>query len=865
MKNLFCAFSAILAPIAGASGVLLLDEINPGSIEQGWGQPGIDKSVDGGPIQMGGRIYEKGIGTHSVGSIALGLDGKAEKFTAVVGASDRQKATDSSIVFVVMGDGKELWNSGKMTPDSAPVPVSVKLAGVKKLLLIVNDAGDGNANDHANWADAAIRYNGGAPTAGSESFTLATDDLSLKFVVRKDGTLDVDRFGAADGSWKSPFKGPLYPGSGDCEYHEAPVSITRANGDATLNLIYQDQSTSEEGKDIRHTVITLRDKVQPIFVDVHLRLYPHENMVQQWAVVRNGLAEPIRVNRLDSAFWQAPARSAPHIEWYDSRWGDEAPRPNLEKISRGRRVMENRTGNRHIEGPVPAFVMSFGGFPDEDKSPCLIASLAWSGSMAMSFDHDNKDVFAASIGVTSQTGPYLLEPGKSLASPACLFTYSPHGKGAASRDFHEWTRKYGMRDGGRLRLVDNNSWEGCQFDVSEATIIDMIKGSADLGIELYVMDDGWFGNGPTARTGDKSGLGDWEINHQRFPNGLPRLVQAAKESNIDFGLWFEPEMINPRSELFKQHPGWVLRGPDRELKLERNQAVLDMTNPAVRDFVFKTVDDALTANPELRFIKWDCNSSIHNPYSPHLGPDHQGALLWNYFDNFYGITRKLVEKHPHVDFQACSSGGGRADHGAMLNSHTFWVSDNTNPLFRLRAQWTISTILPPIAATCHVTHSGDFKPKFRFDVSMMGQLGLEIDPRRAEPEFKDAAKTGIAAYKQVREIVQLGKQYRHASPFETTLPSLNYVSADSDRALVLAYQTGTIPSSVETTVPVSGLDPEKSYTLAEINLPAGDNKPRLGKEAKSSATGKVWMEDGIPVRFSRNNDSAALVLTAVHE
>ena len=273
----------------------------------------------------------------------------------------------------------------------------------------------------------------------------------------------------------------------------------------------------------------------------------------------------------------------------------------------------------------------------------MIASLAWSGSMAMSFDHDNKGVFAASIGVSGRNAAFTLDPGQSLASPACIHTFSPAGKGPASRDLHQWTRLHGMRDADRLRLIDNNSWEGCNFNVREDMVIDMIQGSADLGIELYVLDDGWFGNGPHARTGDASGLGDWQVNHQRFPNGLGALVKAAEDSKVKFGLWFEPEMINPRSDLFASHPDWVLRSPDRELVLERNQAVLDLTNPAVRDFVFKTVDDILTAHPGIRFVKWDANSSIHNPYSPHLAADRQGDLLWRYFDGYYGVLDQLVK------------------------------------------------------------------------------------------------------------------------------------------------------------------------------------------------------------------------------
>jgi hypothetical protein len=533
MKSFAYFVFILIPPLSHAAETFYLDTIDPASITQGWGEAKIGRSVDGGPITMCGKVFNKGIGTHAAGSIGIALDGNADEFSAVVGASDRQKGTVSSVVFLIKGDGKEIWSSGKMTPDSAPRPVSVKLSGVRKLELLVGDAGDGIAYDHANWADASITYHGKIPRAGGELISLATDSLALDFAASKDGVLNVTRFGARDGAWKSPFNGPLFPGSSDCKNHDAPVSIRRANGDAALSLIYQNQTTDVETPDIRHTVITLRDRTDPIFIDVHFRLFAAENVIQQWTVVRNGLAEPIRVEHLDSAYWQAPSASAPHLEWYDSRWGDEAPRPNFEKLTKGRRVIESRAGNRHIEGPIPTFVMSFGGFPDEQTSPCMIASLAWSGSMAMSFDQDNKDIFAAAIGVSSRNGAYTLDSKKSLASPACVFTYSSSGKGAASRALHQWTRRYGMRDGDRLRLIDNNSWEGCQFDVKEDMVIDMIQGSAALGIELYVLDDGWFGNGPTARTGDASGLGDWQVNRKLFPNGIQRLVKAAKDAKVE--------------------------------------------------------------------------------------------------------------------------------------------------------------------------------------------------------------------------------------------------------------------------------------------------------------------------------------------
>jgi len=862
MKPIFSVLmflAASLGPVVAAPKSFSLDEVNPALIEQGYGEAQIGRDMSGGPMVMGGKTFTKGIGTHAKSAIEFKLDGQALEFTAVVGISESEKGTKAKVAFTVEGDGKALWSSGPMTPEMEPKAVAVKLDGVRVLVLRADPAANGIDNDHANWADAAISYNGAAPDPGGRVINFGTDHLRFTYVVLKSGMLELYYAGASDGSWRSPMRGPAWPGESDCKFHDAPVSITQANGDSALNLVHESDASVTESAGVEHVTITLRDKVLPLRVEMHFRVYAREDVIEQWSVVRNGLTTPVKVGRLDSAYWPGSEGSAPHLEWYEG----EAGSPHREKLAHGRRLLESRGGNRHIQGVSPAFVLSFGGYTDETTTPCLIAALGWSGSTRMSFDCDLQGQLAVEMGTGPQAGPYTVDAGGSLASPVCVHTLGLKGKGEASRNLHQWERRSGMRDAQRLRMVDNNSWEGCYFNVSEKTVIDMMKGSADLGIELYVLDDGWFGNGKNARRGDVSGLGDWQVNHELFPNGIERLVAASKEIGIAFGLWFEPEMINPRSDLIGKHPEWVLRNPGRELKLQRNQAVLDLANPAVQEFCFKVVDDILTENPGLRFVKWDANSDINNPYSPYLAADRQGDLLQRYFAGYYGVLRKLVEKHPQVDFQACSAGGGRADLGALRYSHTFWVSDNTDPMFRMGAQWNLSTFLLPSAATCHVTHAGNYQPKFRFDVSMMGQLGMEIDPRRSEPDYQAAARAGIAAYKSVRDIVQLGRQYRHRSPFESTTPSLNYVSLDNMRALVLAYQTGAANGAVTMVAPVAGLDPAKTYRIAEINLPPGDEKPRLAPQTKATASGREWMDSGIPLVFSRQHDSAAVTLIAV--
>ena len=703
-----------------------------------------------------------------------------------------------------------------------------------------------------------------APPAGKR-IELKTKSLELVYQADGKGRLSLEKVGSLDGSWTSPLKGPLFP-SMPCHdengpRYTGPISIVTADGSNGMDLRYESLSSETSAPGVEHLTITLQDRVQAITVELHIRAYAAEDTIEQWLVFKNNTGKPIQVPRLASLYFQADAKQEIHLEWYGSNEYHTAGEPFREKLNMGARVLESRDGNRHKAGPIPAFILGFGATPTETTVPCMIVAFEWPGSTRFSFESNEQKILEASAEV-NQSQPPVVEDGESMASPRSVFTFSKSGMGEASRNLHRWTRTHLLPDGNRLRLIDNNSWEGCSMDVSENAVLKMMEDSANLGIELYVLDDGWFGNGAEARSSPRAGLGDWQFNKDRFPQGLDNIMKAAKKMGIEFGIWFEPEMVNPKSKLFQSKPEWVMRNPGHELALQRGQAALDVANPDVQEFMFASVNDLLTTYPGIRFVKWDCNSNINNPYSPYLGPGRQGNMLNAYNNGYLGVMRRLVEAHPKVDFQACAAGGGRANYGAMRYSQTFWPSDATDPRYRIRAQWNFSRFMPPLAITAHVTHAGgeSLHPKFRFDVSMMCQLGMEVDTRKSTPEYLAAAKTGIAAYKQVREIVQLGDQYRHAHPSDSSTPSMNFVSRDLKKAFVLAYQIGSASKTISFTAPVSGLDPNVVYEAVEINLPEGDATPRLAPGVERRQTGAAWMANGVPVVFTRQCDSAAIVL-----
>lgn len=833
-------------------------------IEQGWGQAKVGRAVNGSAMTMGGQTYTRGIGTHANSEIAIRLDGKAQLFSAIVGLSDSQQGRPALVEFFVEGDGKVLWTSGKLTPGTVK-PVSVKLAGVRSLLLRVSDAGNGNDSDHANWADAQITYAGKPPAPLETVIELATRNVRFVYKVDDQQALHLESVGSTDGKWVSPLKGPLFSPTpchlGNGPRYLSPLSIITDDGSNGIELIYQSHALDQSQADVAHLTITMKDRLLPITVELHQKAYVNDDTIEQWMVVNNGMDTKLQVPRLDSLYFRADAKKGIHLEWYGSNEWYTAGQPFREKLSMGIKVLESRDGNRHKAGPIPAFILGFGAAPDETSVPCMIASLEWPGSSKFSFEINERVELEASIGV-NQSQPPVVEPGAATVSPRAIVTFSRAGMGQASRNFHNWARSHLLPGGDRLRPIDNNSWEGCKLDVAEDSIIQMMEDSAKLGIELYVMDDGWFGNGAEARVRTNAGLGDWQFNQDRFPNGLDKIMQKSKELGIEFGIWFEPEMVNEKSKLYQQHPEWAMRNPGRPLATQRAQFALDVSNPAVQEHMFNSVNDILVKYPSIRYVKWDANSNINNPYSPYLGPNRQGNMLNAHNQGYLGVMKRLSEAHSKVDFMACAAGGGRSNYGAMRYSHTFWPSDATKPHYRLVAQWNFSRFMAPLTITGHVTHAGGekFHPKFRFDVSMMGQLGMEVDTRSSTAEYLSSALTGIAAYKQIRPIVQQGDQYRHAHPSDSATPSMNFVAKDQSSALLLAYQTASIQAPVRFNAPVSGLDPARMYTLTEINLPEGDAQSRVAQGIEKRQSGAAWMQAGIPLVFTRQYDSAAMVL-----
>ncbi|MDE5666579.1 MAG: alpha-galactosidase, partial [Duncaniella sp.] len=399
-----------------------------------------------------------------------------------------------------------------------------------------------------------------------------------------------------------------------------------------------------------------------------------------------------------------------------------------------------------------------------------------------------------------------------------------------------------------------NNWEATHCDFDEERLVGLFDGAREIGAELFLLDDGWFGNGEFSRDDDKHGLGDWEISTKKLPRGLSYLAKEASKRKIGFGIWLEPEMVNPNSALYNRHPEWIITQQKREPILGRHQEILDLTRPEVQHFEWQVIDNTLRPNPGVSYVKWDCNRYVTQPGSQYLPAHEQSHLLVDYNNALYRLMDRFAKNYPDVTAMLCAGGGGRVDYGALQYFHSFWPSDNTDPLGRIKIQWGFGHFFPASTIAAHVTRMGKRHLKMAIDVALSGTFGIDLALDKATPEERRQLADGVKLYKNgIRDLVMYGELYRLVSPYETPLAAMSYVSKDKKKGVVYLYQTedGNVP-----VVKMDGLNPDSRYKVKEVNLPAG-TAPRF---ADATLTGKELMEKGLSNPLTAQFDSAVLQL-----
>jgi alpha-galactosidase len=620
---------------------------------------------------------------------------------------------------------------------------------------------------------------------------------------------------------------------------ELPVEGGARFGPAALQVRFADGTRAVEWRhtdariDGGHLRIDLADRHYPLAVALHYRLAG--DVVERWTEVTNHGPAPIEVLRCDSAAWTVPGAERHRLSHLVGAWNSEfrlrrADLPVAETVLTSRRGLTSHHAN--------PWVAIDDGTAGEDHGEVFSAALAWSGSWRITVHRDpaGRTGFAGGFGHEGLS--WSLAPGETLRTPVFAGVHSTTGFGGASRAWHGYVRDEILPHPQELRPVLYNSWEATGFDVDEAGQLALAARAANLGAELFVMDDGWFG----ARTSERAGLGDWAPNPHRFPRGLAPLVAEVRRLGMRFGLWLEPEMVNPDSDLYRAHPDWVLHMAHRRRTEMRHQLVLNLARPDVAAWTYQWLD-ALVGDLAIDFLKWDANRPFTEAGWPgHADPDRVHLA---HTRGVYEIMDRLRAEHPGLRIESCAGGGGRADLGILGRTDQVWPSDNTDPVDRIAIQHGFGQIFPArvlgawVTDNPNATTARETPLRFRFHVAMAGVLGLggDLTTWSAE-ELKEAAGL-VAAYKRVRPVVQHGTAYRLRGT--GTLTGVHYVLGDDQ--VILAWcptrPYGHTPGPLRLTAVAADADYRDldtgitysgaalRYTGLPLDLPAGDHASAL--------------------------------------
>ncbi len=648
----------------------------------------------------------------------------------------------------------------------------------------------------------------------------------------------------------------VYAGSGNEDFFEPAIAITHNDGNMSTRLYYQ----SSETKSVpggTETIIRLKDDQYPVNVTLHYVAYDKENVIKTWSEISHNEKKPVTLWRYASTMLYFRADKY-FLTEYHSDWAKEG-QPAVQQLQFGEKNIGTKLGSRAAMHAEPFFELGINEPAREDEGEAMLGTIGWNGNFRFTFEVDNVGNLRVIPAINPYASDYLLKPGVTFATPEFIFARSSNGTGEASRNLQDWARLYELKDGQGDRLTLLNNWENTGFDFNQQSLAELMKDAKDLGVDMFLLDDGWFGN-KHPRKDDHAGLGDWEATAGKLPDGVPGLVKAAKEAGVKFGIWIEPEMVNPKSDLFEKHPDWAIMLPNRETYYYRNQLVLDLSNPEVQDYVYNVVEKLMKENPDLAYFKWDCNSPITNIYSPYC-KNEQGNMYINHVRGVYNVMKRVKENYPNLPLMLCSGGGARCDYESLKYFTEFWCSDNTDPFERLYIQWSMSKFFPTKAMAAHVTNwNKTASVKFRTDVASMCKLGFDIDLKSLSKDEYAFCQEAVANFKRLKPVILDGSQYRLVSPYECQHMAVNYVSADRSKAVLFAY---TLHPRFRESVPVvklQGLDASKMYKVTEINLMPGTTSS-LDENGKSYS-GDYLMKVGLDILSFEDGQSHVLELVA---
>lgn len=658
---------------------------------------------------------------------------------------------------------------------------------------------------------------------------------------------------AVDATFPTSLYPLAYPTHGEEVLREPALRATHGTGSPSVRLVVDGHSEQLHPHGRLHR-IELVDRTAPLVVVLCWRTWPEHGVIEQWVEVTNTGDAPTVLHQAASAAPAVPGDDPWFTHW-GGGWAQEWTE-TTERLTPGVKSVASAGGVRPSLHRAPVVLYAGRGQATETSGSVLAATLLWGGDVRFDAEvalHRHTRLLA---GFQHRGAERRLDPGERFVTPAAALVWSDEGIGGTSRALHRWARDHKVRDGHRPRSIVFNNWEAMFFDLDTDKVRAVVDGAAAVGAEVFLLDDGWFGD-RHPRDDDQQGLGDWMVDAAKFPDGLGPVIDHTLAAGLRFGLWVEPEMVNPRSELYEQHPDWVVAEPGRERREERNQLVLDVLQPEVRDFVLGVIDDAVAQHPGITYLKWDANRDLFEVGSPTLPADRQTHLAIDRVRATEEIMAEVARRHPDVELMLCASGGGRSNLETLRWFHELWTSDDTDPIDRVRIQWGASHLLPASVLPAHVTRWGGKPIGFACAVALSGRFGFDLDPATLTERELATAAQATATAKQIRPIVQFGDLHRLVSPVGTPRAALAYVDPaagvdaaagadDAPCAVVFTYRLDD-EGDHAAPVPVPGLEPDRRYRVSDAtpgSTSAEASEVRTGAEL--AADGVAWPSEPAP-------------------
>ena len=598
---------------------------------------------------------------------------------------------------------------------------------------------------------------------------------------------------------------------GEMRFSEPSLKVEYADGTRMIEWIFEEHGVERSGAG-QTLWLRFRDQVYPLTVTLSYQIYDGHDVIERRVRLENtGGSGPVTIEQALSADWRPPRRERYRLTYLHGRWGKETQVAEA-MLGPGKVVLESRRGaTSHQFNPWVALDPEASA--SEECGEVWSMALAWSGSWKIVVETTPYGEVHCAGGLNDFDFRYRLDEGARLELPPFVGLYSNEGFGGVSRGWHAYEREQVFPEApDAVRPILYNSWEATGFAVNERNQMALAEKAARLGVEVFVVDDGWFG----ARHNDHAGLGDWKVNREKFPHGLDPLIARVNALGMRFGLWVEPEMVNPDSDLYRAHPEWVYHFRNRSRTEGRNQLVLNLARSDVRDWMLMALD-TLLSQYNIEFVKWDMNRSISEPGWPDEAGQNPERIWLDHVRNLYWIIDELRLRHPRVAFESCAGGGGRVDLGILSRVEQVWPSDNTDTLDRLRIQEGFSYAYAPRVMMCWVTDCPNLVTKrivplsYRFHVAMAGSLGIGGDLSLWTPHELEEAHDFIATYKRVRPTIQNGLLYRLRSPRAEGVAASQYIACNGSEVVVFVWGHSQQFGETQVSLPLCGLEEEVHY------------------------------------------------------